>query len=158
MSTYGDIGSRTAAYAASELLTRGVPYLVLERFGQSKQLPGNSTKSVKFRRFNALSSAVTELVEGVTPSSQSLTVTDVPADLKQYGGLITITDVIIDTHEDPVLREAVDVLGEQAAQMIERMRFGVVKSGTNVVFSNGSAATPSTRRSASPRSVVQSAR
>ena len=28
MSTYGDIGSRTAAYAASELLTRGVPYLV----------------------------------------------------------------------------------------------------------------------------------
>ena len=65
--------------------------------------------------------------------------TDVPADLKQYGGLITITDVIIDTHEDPVLREAVDVLGEQAAQMIERMRFGVVKSGTNVVFSNGSA-------------------
>ena len=139
MSTYGDIGSRTAAYAASELLTRGVPYLVLERFGQSKQLPGNSTKSVKFRRFNALSSAVTELLEGVTPPNQSLTVTDVPADLKQYGGLITITDVIIDTHEDPVLREAVDVLGEQAAQMIERMRFGVVKSGTNVVFSNGSA-------------------
>ena len=38
-----------------------------------------------------------------------------------------------------MLREAVDVLGEQAAQMIERMRFGVVKSGTNVVFSNGSA-------------------
>ena len=47
-------------------------YLVLERFGQSKQLPGNSTKSVKFRRFNALSSAVTELVEGVTPSASRL--------------------------------------------------------------------------------------
>ena len=57
---------------------------------------------------------------------------------KRYGGPITITDVIIDTHETGA-GEAVDALGEQAAQMIERMRFGVVKSGTNVVFSNGSA-------------------
>ena len=98
MSTYGDIGSRTAAYAASELLTRGVPYLVLERFGQSKQLPATAPK----RQVPPLQRAVevrspAELVRRRHPVKRSLTVTDVPADLKQYGGLITITDVIIDT-------------------------------------------------------------
>lgn len=52
---------------------------------------------------------------------------------------VTITDVILDTHEDQTLNEAVNLLGEQAAQMIEKMRFGVLKAGTNVLFANGAA-------------------
>ena len=35
---YGDISPRTAAYAEKELLKRGLPYLVLEKFGQAKTL------------------------------------------------------------------------------------------------------------------------
>ena len=137
--SYGDISPRTAAYAEKELLKRGLPYLVLEKFGQAKALPANSTKVIKFRRYNALSNTPVALSEGVTPSSQQLSVTDVTATLSQYGGLTTITDVILDTHEDPTLNEAVALLGEQAAQMIEKMRFGVLKAGTNVLYANGSA-------------------
>ncbi len=140
MSTlYGDITPRTAAYAEKELLKRGIPFLVLEKFGQAKSLPDNSTKVIKFRRFNALDNTPVALQEGVTPGSQPLTVTDVTATLSQYGGLTTISDVIMDTHEDPVLNEAVNVLGEQASQLIERMRFGVVRAGTNVIYANGAA-------------------
>lgn len=135
--TYGDISPRTAAYAEKELLKRGLPYLVLEKFGQAKSLPSNSSKVEKFRRYNALSSTPVALTEGVTPASQTLTVTDVTATLVQYGGLVGISDVIIDTHEDNTLNEAVILLGEQAAQMIEKMRFGVLKAGTNVLFGNG---------------------
>lgn len=134
---YGDISPRTAAYAEKELLKRGLPYLVLEKFGQAKALPDNSTKVMKFRRYNALSNTPATLTEGVTPTSQALTVTDVTATLAQYGGLTTISDVILDTHEDSTLNEAVSLLGEQAAQMIEKMRFGVVKAGTNVLYANG---------------------
>jgi N4-gp56 family major capsid protein len=137
MSVFGDITPRTAAFAAKELLKRGLPYLILEKFGQSKPLPGNSSKTVKFRRYNALDATPTALAEGITPASQSLTVTDVTANLQQYGSRIQITDVIIDTHEDPVLNESVTLLGEQAAQMIEKMRYGVLKAGTNVVYANG---------------------
>jgi N4-gp56 family major capsid protein len=139
--SYGDISPRTAAYAEKELLKRGLPYLVLEKFGQAKALPANSTKVIKFRRYNALSNTPVALTEGVTPTSQQLSVTDVTATLTQYGGLTTITDVILDTHEDPTLNEAVALLGEQAAQMIEKMRFGVLKAGTNVLYANGSART-----------------
>jgi N4-gp56 family major capsid protein len=136
---YGDISPRTAAYAEKELLKRGLPYLVLEKFGQAKALPANSTKVMKFRRYTALSNTPVSLTEGVTPSSQQLSVTDVTATLSQYGGLTTISDVILDTHEDQTLNEAVALLGEQAAQMIEKMRFGVLKAGTNVLYANGSA-------------------
>lgn len=137
MSIYGDISPRTAAYAEKELLKRGLPYLILEKFGQSKPLPSNSSKTIKFRRYNALDATPTTLSEGVTPASQALTVTDITATLQQYGSRIQITDVIIDTHEDAVLNESVTLLGEQAAQMIEQMRFGVLKAGTNVVYANG---------------------
>lgn len=137
MSVYGDISPRTAAYAEKELLKRGLPYLILEKFGQSKPLPGNNSKVMKFRRYNALDSTPTALTEGVTPTAQSLTVTDVTATLTQYGSRVQITDVIIDTHEDPVLNESTVLLGEQAAQMIEKMRFGVLKAGTNVLYANG---------------------
>lgn len=134
---YGDISPRTAAYAEKELLKRGIPYLVLEKFGQAKSLPDNSTKVIKFRRYNALPTNPVALTEGVTPAGQNLNVTDVTATLAQYGNLTTITDVILDTHEDQTLNEAVTLLGEQAAQMIEKMRFGVLKAGTSVLYANG---------------------
>ena len=132
MSVYGDISPRTAAYAAKELLKRGLPYLILEKFGQSKPLPGNSSKTMTFRRYNALDATPSTLAEGITPDARPLTMTNVTATLAQYGSRIQISDVIIDTHEDPVLTESVALLGEQAAQMIEKMRFGVLKAGTNV--------------------------
>lgn len=136
--TYGDISPRTAAYAQKELLKRGIPYLVFEKFGQAKAIPANSTKVTKFRRYDALPNTPKELTEGVTPAASSLTVTDITATLKQYGDVVTITDVILDTHEDPTLNEAVEVLGEQAAQMIEKVRFGILRAGTNVFYANGS--------------------
>ena len=141
MTTYGDISPRTAAYAAKEFLERAIPYLVIEKFGQAKPLPANNSKTMIFRKYNALSAAVNVLVEGVTPTGKQLTSTDVSVTLEQLGDRIVITDVVMDTHEDPVFREAQTVLGEQAAQMVEIARFGVIKAGTNVYYANGTART-----------------
>lgn len=136
MSTqYGDISPRTAGKAAKELLTRAIPFMVIEKFGQSKPVGKNSTKTVIFRRYNALDPTPKPLVEGVTPKAKKLTKTDVVATLVQYGDRIELSDVVLDTHEDPVLMESVDILGEQAGQMLEIVRFGVLKAGTNVQYS-----------------------
>jgi len=137
--SYGDISPRTAAKAAKEFLKRGVPYLVFEKFGQSKPLGKNETKAITFRRYNALSATPATLTEGVTPAAKSLTKTDVTATLSQYGDLVTTTDVVMDTHEDPVLQEGLEVLGEQGAEMIEIVRFNGLKAGTNVEYANGTA-------------------
>lgn len=134
---YGDISPRTAAYAQKELLERGLPYLLLEKFGDGKPIPTRSTKATKFRRYEALSTTPAALTEGVTPAAEQLTHTDITATLVQYGNRVQISDVIQDTHEDPVMQETMGLLGEQAGQMIEVVRFGVVNAGTNVFYANG---------------------
>ncbi len=70
-----------------ELLKRAMPYLCLEKFGQSKALPGQKTQSMKFRRYNSLGLRTTALTEGVTPTSEKMTATDITATLSQYGKL-----------------------------------------------------------------------
>lgn len=127
-----DITPRTAAYVVRDLLKRAMPYLCLEKFGQSKALPANSTQSMLFRRYNALALATTPLSEGVTPPSKKLTKTDVSVQLYQYGDLVELTDIVQDTHEDPILQEAVSIVGEQAAKTVETARYGVLKACTNV--------------------------
>lgn len=136
---YGDITPRTAAFAVKQLLARALPVLVLEKFGQTYVIPTKSTKVAKFRRYNALNLATTPLVEGVTPNGQKLTNTDYTATLVQYGDFIPFTDVIEDTHEDPVLQAMTEILGEQFGQTIETVRWNVIKAGINVFYSNGSA-------------------
>ena len=51
-------------------------------------------------------------------------------------GLVEITDVIQDTHEDPVLQEAIAVSGEQAARTVETLRYNVLKACLNVFYTN----------------------
>lgn len=135
--SYGDISPRTAAFAVAEILKRALPYLVLEKFGQAYPLPNNSTKTAKFRRYEALAKATTPLIEGVTPAGKTLTYTDYTANLQQYGDYVPLTDVIADTHEDQVFSAVQDIISEQAAQTIEAVRFGILKGGTNVFYAYG---------------------
>jgi N4-gp56 family major capsid protein len=136
---YNDISPRTQARADRRLLTRATPNNILGQFGQVREQPTKSTLTVKFRRYNKLAVATTPLSEGVTPSGKTLTKTDLTVTLAQYGDYVTITDVIMDTHEDPVLQEATDILGEQAGETYDVLRFGVLRAGTNVLYANGTA-------------------
>ena len=145
--SYGDISPRTAAFVVKQLLDRAAPVLMIEKFGQSQPIAQNNTKSAKWRRYflsGATGSAgtgsgnfyvplaLTPLVEGVTPAGNKLANQDYTVTLAQYGDYVTITDVVQDTHEDQVLSEAVDILGEQAAYTLETIRYNVIKAGTNV--------------------------
>lgn len=141
LTTYGDITPAVAASAAVEILKRGQPYLVIQQFGQARPLDKNDTKAKKFRRYERLSAATTALTEGVTPAGSTPTVTDYTATLSQYGDYLELTDIIADTHTDPVLQEYTGMLAEQAALTVEKIAFGILKAGTSVYYANGSART-----------------
>lgn len=157
VTTYGDISPAVAAYSVVRMLKRAMPYLHLEKFGQVYPLPTNSTQTAKFRRYflqgaggaagpdngggtNGAGTnffiplATTPLVEGVTPSGSILANQDYTVTLAQYGDFVTITDVIEDTHTDPILQQTTDILGEQAAVTVETLRYNVLKAGTNVWY------------------------
>lgn len=136
---YSDITPRTNAYADMKLLERAELNNILGQFGQDRTLPSKSTKNISFRRYERLTATTTPLTEGVTPAGTVLTYTDYSVSLAQYGDFIQITDVIQDTHEDPILNESVDVLGEQAGESIDLLRAAVLKAGTNLLYANGTA-------------------
>lgn len=137
--TYGDISQRTAAYAAKDMLSHAEPILVLSKFGQNKPLPKNKADNVKFRRPIPFSNATTPLTEGVTPTTQQMQYEDVSVTIKQYGAVVEITDKVHDLSEDPVLKDATMLCGEQAAETIEVLTWSVLQGGTNVFYANGSA-------------------
>lgn len=141
LNTTTNVSYMANAYIIGKMLTRALPYLVFEKFGQAYPIPNNSTKTIKFRRFEALSNTPTKLTEGVTPDAQPLTTTEITATLDQYGGLVTMSDVLLDTNDSPVMEQATQLIGEQAAQTIENVRIGVLLGGSNVEYANGTART-----------------
>lgn len=136
---YGTVNQCTAAWAAREMLAHAEPVLVLSKFGLSKPLPMNRAKTASFRRPIPFDATPTTrlLQEGVTPPSVQMTYEDVTVTLNQYGGLVEISDVVNDQAEDPVLKDSAMMAGEQAAETIENVIWGVVRGGTNVLYANG---------------------
>ena len=141
---YGDITPRTAAYAVAPLLKRHHEDMILEKFGQTFVLPTKSTKVAKFRRYEALPLATTALIEGVSPAGTKPTITDVEATLAEYGDFIPYSGFMMDTHEDPILKEYGALCVQQASETVETIRWNVVKAGTSVGYSNGTRSTVNT--------------
>lgn len=137
LNTYGDISPRTGGAAKARLLKRGQHLMVVERFGQVDPQQKNKTKTAKWRRYESLPRATAPLAEGVPPAGRKMTYTDVTATLEQYGDAVELTDVIKDTHEDPVLNEYMDICGEQSAETVEELRINIIRAGTNVFYANG---------------------
>jgi N4-gp56 family major capsid protein len=139
ITAYGDVSPRIGVYAAVKMLKHAEPILILEKFSQARPMPANKGQQIKFRRPTPFTVSTVALSEGVTPSSQQMAYTDVTATLAQYGAWVQLTDVIADTHEDPVLNDSAMLCGEQAAETRELLNWGVLKAGTAVTYSNGAA-------------------
>lgn len=134
------ISQRTNVYAEREMLKHAEPVTILEKTGPlTKPMPKNKSLTIKFRRPVPFAAATTALTEGVTPPSRAFTYEDVQATLAQYGEVAQITDVIEDTHEDPVLRDLTMMLGENVGRTKEALNYAVLRAGTNVFYANGSA-------------------
>jgi N4-gp56 family major capsid protein len=119
------------------LLERAMPLLVHTSFAQVRDVPANSgTDTIKFRRYGALTANTTALSEGVTPSGTQLSVTDITAQILQYGDYVTLTDKLQYETYDPILTETADVLGEQAGDSIDQLCRAVLAAGTTIQYAS----------------------
>jgi len=141
LTLYGDISPRTAAFVVKDFLKVAYPLEVFGKFMRGQTLPANNTQSLKWRRYNKLPLVTVAATEGVTPTSNKLTATDVALTLSQFIGIVEITDIIADTHEDPFLRVAIERAGEQLSQSLETEKFGKLKACSNKWYTNGTART-----------------
>lgn len=133
-STDANIVQRTNVWAAKEMLKHAAPVTVLDKLALPKPMPKNKGLNVKFRRPVPFAAATSALTEGVTPTATSFEMADVSVTLAQYGHVVTYTDTIEHTHEDPIVQEAVIQSGENIGRTIEALTYSVVKAGTNVFY------------------------
>jgi len=134
--TLSQVAPGVQAFYDRNLLSRAQPNDVHGRFGQKRPVASRSGNQIKFRRYSQLAAATTALVEGVTPSGSSLSVTDITSTLGQWGDYVTLTDMVSMTNQDPVVTEATDVLGDQAGTTIDQIRRDVLVAGTNVAYAS----------------------
>ena len=118
------------------LLRSAEPELVHEQFGQKRPIPKNNGKTIEFRKFSTLGKALTPLTEGVTPNGQSYSVSAITATIAQYGGYISISDMINLTTFDNNQAEAMKMLGSQAGRTKDTLVRDVIAAGTNVIYAN----------------------
>jgi N4-gp56 family major capsid protein len=136
LNTSADIPAAVTSWYTRMLLVRAKPKLVHGRFGQRRPLPKGQSKTAVFRRYEALSVVTTPLQEGIAPSGQSLSYTDVSATIKQWGAYVMLTDVLQWTNMDNTLRETNRILAEQAAQSIDVLDRDEFVAGTTVYYGN----------------------
>lgn len=131
---YGDVSPRVGVFLVTKMLEHARPITVLGNFGSKQPLPKNKGETLKFRRPVPLAVNPVALQEGITPAPSAMDYDDVNATIAQYGGWIAITDKIQDLHEDPVLRDAAEMVGEAAANTKELLIWEAVRGGSQVIF------------------------
>ena len=68
--------------------------MVMDQFGEKVPVPSNSSKTIQFVREEKLSNAVpAQLVEGIAPDAQGITLNQFQAVMEQYGSLIRLSDL-----------------------------------------------------------------
>lgn len=124
-------------YYSDYMIDNAIPKLVHDQFGQKHPIPKNGGKTIEFRKYSPLPKLTTPISEGVTPDGQSLNMTTIEATVAQYGGYITLSDVLLLTAIDNNLVQATKLLGAQAGATLDTITREVLNGGTNVIFSGG---------------------
>lgn len=119
------------------LIDNAIPKLVHDQFGQKHPIPKNGGKTIEFRKYSPLPKLLEPISEGVTPDGQALNMSTVTAEVSQYGGYITLSDILLLTAIDNNLVQATKLLGAQAGSTLDTITREVLNGGTNVIFAGG---------------------
>lgn len=116
------------------LIDQAEPALVHDQFGDPYPIPANGGKNIEFRKYDSLPKATTPLTEGVTPDGQTMNVSTVTAEVRQYGGWVPITDTLQLTAIDNNIVQATKIIASQAGRTLDTIVRDVLAGGTNVIY------------------------
>ena len=156
--SYNTIASRNLIRAAQDMLEHAEPITVLGDFGTQKEMPQNQTDTLVFRRtlpFGATAAGTSiegttrysgtpvvaptsfVLAEGTTPNANTISFVDISVTLQNYGILYKYSSKVELMYEDDIPAELVKQTGETMAEILELVRYGVLKAGSTVIYTNG---------------------
>ena len=137
LTTSDGMSAEMKIFYSDYLIDLAEPELVHDQFGQKHPIPKNGGKVIEFRQYDPLPEQTTPLVEGVTPDGQSLTVKTITSEVKQYGGYVTLSDMLMMTAIDNNLIQATKLIASQAGRTLDTITREIINAGTVVQFSQG---------------------
>lgn len=137
----GGLSTTTNVFLERKTLKFAGAVRVLDTFAETAEIPMNRRQTINWRRPRTFTAATVPLAEGVTPNATQFAFDVVEATMKQYGQVSTFTDVVQDTHEDPVIQKIAEQLGDNVGRTFEALDLGALRGGTNVFYANGTVRT-----------------
>ena len=114
-----NLSAEMKTYYSDYLIDNATPKLVHDQFGQKHPIPKNGGKIIEFRKYSPLPKLTNSITEGVTPDGQKLSVSTITSAVKQYGGYVTLTDMLMLTAIDNNMVQATKLLGAQAGATLD---------------------------------------
>lgn len=108
--------------------------IVVSQLAERVELPKGMGTTYYAFRYERVPLPYTTLSEGVPSAGETMTITQVTGTVAQWGDLIRITDVAELTIYHPVFKKAVELIGIQATETIERNTFNAIMGGTQVNY------------------------
>lgn len=137
VTTDAGMSDEMKTYYADYLIDMASPLLVHDQFGQKHPIPKNGGQIIEFRKYSPLPKNLGVLVEGVTPDGQKLHMSVITSKVRQYGGYVELSDMLILTAIDNNLVEATKLIGRQAGATLDTITREVLNGGTNVQYAEG---------------------
>lgn len=131
-------------YYSDYLIDLAEPELVHDQFAQKRPIPKGGGKKIEFRKYSALPELTTPLTEGVTPDGQSLSVSKIEATVSQYGGFVTLSDMLVLTAIDNNILQATKLTASQAGRTLDTITRDILNGGTQVQYAEGAHSTRGT--------------
>jgi N4-gp56 family major capsid protein len=124
------------AYIADKTLPLVRRQLVVYQFGDPLTLPKGRGLTYTATRYNRVPLPYAPLSEGVPPVGELMTIGQVTATALQWGDKITITDVAEMTIKHPLFKKAIELMGLQVAETLERNTFVNLMGGAQINYVN----------------------
>ena len=138
------ITQRSNINASGQLLQTWLDRTVLENFEPNLRFYDMWEKPARPAGYNTLawtrcnkltvSPASASLTEWVTPDDTAITFTTISLTANQYGMYAIISDILEDVSPVPMVSNALKVIGQNMARIIDQVIQGVLSAGTNVIY------------------------
>jgi N4-gp56 family major capsid protein len=132
--TFSAFSNDAQTYISAMTLSRIKRDVVVYGLGKKEKLPNRFSKTFQYTRFEKINLPKSALTEGVTPDQSSMSINVVQAVMDQWGSFVNISDVLDITLKHPIMQEAIGLLGEQAAETIDRECIKILARNTNVFY------------------------
>ncbi len=121
-----------------KLLSVPTPDFIHRLPAEKKLMPRNGGTTLRFRRYNALNTALVPLGNsGVTPPSQQLTAVDIDVRISFYGTWVSLNEQVTLQNQDPVLNEASRRLGVSLKETEDVLTRNMLASTASVINATG---------------------